>query len=438
MKMKYFSIAILLALVCSLGMSQGTPSTAPSTSYSDQQYLVDINGLPAITGKWFFVDPYVGNNLSSGRTKATALKNLDSAYSKCTDLAGDGICFLSPRSTSAMTTSYMTTPLVWAKNGITVYGVCAPTMEFGRARVSNLEVTTGSISVLSFTRGTGTQYDYITRTTGSFITNGFHAGQIIRVNTTGNGADASGTGRTITAVTATQLTLETLGTLVTETAANAGATVVENYQAYLINVSGDNNSFINMHFNNSETDALGIGGVIVSGDRNYFQNCFITGANGATAAIDAAGYSLQLLGAQDNTFKDCTIGSDLTDRANHASCEILFTVDAGKSCERDRFIGCEIQAFVSTGTAHGAIGSSDAASIRRDIIFKDCLFRADVTACATVFIGTTTTLGKIYMINSYTCNYTNWDDGSANIVRASAAAAVATGGGGLVVVGTER
>jgi len=434
--MKRIFCLISFLLLFALCFSQPNPSTGASSSTTTLSVLTQINGLPAIGGSWYFVDPYVGNDLSDGKSVATAVKNLNIAYDKVS--SADGICFISPRSTSAQTTSYLTAPLVWSKNGITVVGIAAPTLEFGRARVSNLEVTTGAQTTLSFTRGTGAVYDYISRSAGSFITKGFAVGQTIRVNTTGNGADASGTGRTITAVTATKLTLETIGTLVTETAANAGSSVVENYQAYLINVSGDNNTFINIHFNNSDTDALGIGGIIVSGDRNYFQNCFITGANGATAATTATAYSLQLVGAQDNTFKDCIIGSDLTDRGNTANCELLLTVDDTKSCERDRFIGCEFQAYVSTGTAHGAIGSSDATSIRRDLIFKDCLFRTAVTACATVFIGTAPTVGKIYMVNTYACNYTNWDDGSANVIRASAPTCAATGAGGLVVIGTER
>lgn len=431
--MRKINALLLLLLTVSMCFGQLTPSTGANTYYGSNQYLTDINGLPAITGKWYFVDPYAGSNTNDGRSKGTAFKNLDTAYARCTDLAGDGICFLSPRVTSAMTTSYMTVPLVWAKSGITVFGVCSPTREFVRGRVSNLEVTTGSVATLSFVDDGSA--DYILTTAQNFITLGFAVGQKLRVTTTST--TNQGTSWVVSKVTATKLYVG--ASSVTTLAAAASATV-ENYMDYVVNITGSNNAFYNIQFNNSDADALALGGVIVTGHRNYFQNCDIMGANGAAAAVSASGYSLQLVGAQDNTFANCTVGNDMTDRANHASCEILFTVNSTGAvpCERDRFIGCETQAYVSTGTAHGAIASSDAGAIRRDIIFKDCVFRCDPTACATVFIGTATTLGKIYMINSYALNYTNWDDGSANIVRASAPACASTGAGGLVVVGTER
>jgi hypothetical protein len=89
---------------------------------------------------------------------------------------------------------------------------------------STVSVTTGKISVLSFTQGSGATADHIDRTSGSFVTNGFIAGQTITVVTTGG--DASATGLVILSVSALQIVLNTTGVLVTESAAHAGVSAV--------------------------------------------------------------------------------------------------------------------------------------------------------------------------------------------------------------------
>jgi hypothetical protein len=395
--------------------------------------LVNASGIQ-IGGTWFFVDPYLGDDDNDGLTISTAFKNLRTAYNACTTGVGDGIVFISPRSTSAQTTSYTTYPFDWTKHGITVYGVAAPTRHFGRARVSNLRVTTGTVTDLIFVDG-GTGDDYITDPAGLWITNGFAVGQKLRIVSTGAANDANFP--VVTAVTAKKLSFATAS--IAAEAAGAGQ-IVHNYMDYLIDIQGDNNAFVNVDFANYDADPLSVGGVKVSGDRNYFGDCHFVGAGALPAdrTGTANDRSLELVGAQDNTFVDCVTGSDLVDRGNHASCELLFTVDAGKPCERNRFEGCEFEAYVSTGTAHGALATSGATACRRDHVFKNCIFRVDTTAQAVVKIGTACTEGKFYMVdNTVACNYTAWEAAAGNMCRVAAPAAVASGGGGLVVIGTE-
>ena len=88
-------------------------------------------GLPAIRGEWHFVDPNAVNRTSG------AFSNLYDAYTACVDERGDGICIVSSGNTTAETTSYMTYPIDWVKEGVTVVGIGAPTHMYQRARIAS-------------------------------------------------------------------------------------------------------------------------------------------------------------------------------------------------------------------------------------------------------------------------------------------------------------
>ena len=93
--------------------------------------------LPAIRGKYFFVDPVKGLAGGDG-TKEKPVNSISVAYTKCTDGVGDGIVIIGKQdATSADCTSYLSSSITWSKSGITVVGVCAPTMFGQRARISN-------------------------------------------------------------------------------------------------------------------------------------------------------------------------------------------------------------------------------------------------------------------------------------------------------------
>jgi hypothetical protein len=383
--------------------------------------------LPAIRGTWYFVDPY-GSTLPLPNAPGQVVTTLRDAYDLCVTGKGDGICILSGGTSAAHTTSYLSYPLEWSKHAITVIGLCSPTRMFQRARIANVEHTTGALTGLAFVQGSGTTYDKITRTTGSFITDGFVAGDIIRVNTTGNGANA--TGLVIQTVEALTLTLTTIGTLVTETAANAGSSVVNSYCPYMINVTGNNNTFINLNIGNWSSDAAALGGFIDAGARNTFINTHFVGAGHATPGAVATAFSFKMNGSQETTGYNCTFGTDSVLKAA-ANGEIVYENHVWRS----RFYNCESLSYSATA-GKGAVNLSGATSCDGIQLFKDCDFHNwnenGIDKSDAAVIGTNPTSGAIHLHNPGNVGFTaNAKTGLTNVyvtgyVTASAAGGIAT------------
>lgn len=108
--------------------------------------------------------------------------------------------------------------------------------------------------------------------------------------------------------------------------------------------------------------------VLVSGSRNYFENCFVAGmgSSGASAPATRAGsYSLKVSG-DENAFVDCTIGLDTVIRTA-ANSELIV------SGIRNRFIHCDIRKWCETADAFLVTVDNSAGDLR-DTIFEDCLF----------------------------------------------------------------
>lgn len=105
--------------------------------------------------------------------------------------------------------------------------------------------------------------------------------------------------------------------------------------------------------------------VVVSGDRNYFENVFVAGMGNATTAARAGSTSLTVSGSE-NTFKDCTIGLDTVIRAA-ANAELVI------SGERNRFVHCDIRSYSETAGKF-LVKVDNAGGDLRDTIFDDCLF----------------------------------------------------------------
>lgn len=360
--------------------------------------IAEVGSLPAIRGQWFFVDPTSGSNGSDGRSIDTAFADLYYAEDKVAD--GDGIALLSYGATSAATTSYCYQPITWDKNGITVVGVAAPVAMGGRARVANKTLTT--TATLTAVANTS-----IARAAGSFITDGWVAGMKFITN-----VDAAA----ITVVTVSALTITVSGTLTVGT-----HTSMTSVMASLITVSGANNRFYNVHFYNGGTNALEIGGVIVSGERNYFEKCHMVG--GAGAATSASNNSLTLTGSEC-TFKDCTIGTNSFAQGNNAAADIVLS----GAIKRNKFIDCEVVGMVSAGTAHGAI-KSVSTSGGTGTVFKNCLFNYSLStttpAAAHLVSGS---CDEIILMDCAAAQVTAWGASA----YANMAATAASAGGGLM------
>jgi len=108
---------------------------AAAAFMSSHDYLK--SQLPYIPGTWYFIDGDDGSDLSgrNGQDPDAPLATLSAAYGKCTSGSGDGICFFSRSTSSGSNSIAMTAALTWAKYGITVVGISAPTSFFGRARL---------------------------------------------------------------------------------------------------------------------------------------------------------------------------------------------------------------------------------------------------------------------------------------------------------------
>jgi hypothetical protein len=373
------------------------------TARDDLDYLEMMGRLPYIRGTWYIVDPTSGSSVGGGKTMTSAVASIEQAYAKCISGAGDGIIVISRGTgTSSQTTSYLTQELVWDKHGITVVGISAPVKSYQRARIANKTiVTTAALTVP--TAGTT-----ITRAAGSFITDGWVAGM--------KGTCAGAHTDTFVVASVSALTLTLVGTV---TASAGLVTSITSYNINLLTVSGSNNAFYNLMFWNGGTDAKEIGGVVVSGHRNYFGRCHIVGGAGAASA--ATKYSLKLDAAQDNTFEGGTIGSDTFAHGDHADSESRLS----GSVARNRFAGVEVLSYVTDGTAHAGVKSS-ATSGGAPTVFTGCLFNSlfSVTTPAAAHI-TSGAVDKVLFDECRAANFTAWG-GYATMPTTAASA-----GGGI-------
>ena len=139
-------------------MSVSTAQNAYLDALSDAKNMA--GGLPFIRGKWFFVDPLSGASTNDGLTVYTAMDNLSTAYTACTDGAGDGIALLSRVVSGTTTSSLLAAAITWSKSGITVFGVAAKSGYNSRARVANA-VALITAPVLITVSGTNNHFENI-------------------------------------------------------------------------------------------------------------------------------------------------------------------------------------------------------------------------------------------------------------------------------------
>lgn len=200
--------------------------------------------------------------------------------------------------------------------------------------------------------------------------------------------------------------------------------------ANLITVSGHNNSFYNISLYNGGT--TGAGCVQVTGQRNYFENVHFMGGMGMTTPT-TTDYSLSIKGGHENTFVKCVIGSDTFDKTDIAGAELFF--DDGAM--RNRFYDCEFISFRSAGTTAAIIslvGAGD--SITRTVLFDNCFFQmyrdGNVTAEATVVIGTAPNNGFIIFKDCLRHGFTDWGAVATNRVYSGSATQAEAGGISIV------
>jgi len=200
--------------------------------------------------------------------------------------------------------------------------------------------------------------------------------------------------------------------------ANKGTTAED--LAYLIDVQGNNNAFYNISITNYGTNAAAVGGLKVTGDRNYFERCHILGGGHGTPGSLAEANSLEL-GGNENTFMFCRFGTDTFSRVGtNAMGEILLKGNASAGTgNRNRFYFCETLAQVTSGqTAYGAVKGATSDCIQTNLYFYGCIFQAfmlgAISNVASWFIGTAPNNGFIIVDKCGRIGFGSWDAATGN------------------------
>ena len=135
----------------------------------------------------------------------------------------------------------------------------------------------------------------------------------------------------------------------------------------LVTVSGNGCIFKNVQFFNGGDADEDSGAVIVTGARNYFENCFFAGMAHATPSARAGAFSLKINGGEENFFKRCSIGLQTIIRSA-ANAELVLD----GNCYRNKFVECE---FLSWSVTAGKLLVKFAATAVPWVTqFENCLF----------------------------------------------------------------
>lgn len=362
---------------------QTTPGSNPilQGGFAASRFIHGME-LPYIRGNWFFVDPKAGVDTNTGDTVENAFATLKTAYAACTDGVGDGICFLSGSLSTATYSDALLAPIEWSKWGITLFGVAGGGYN-SRARVTTHAAVTSAVSIV--TASVGTLPTTITRTSGSFIDEGWKVG-MTGVYDAASAGSANST-FVLTAVSALVLTCTTHEEVADESATTR---TLVGYFPYLINFTGSNNRILNMYFINEASHALNIGSISVAAARNKFVNCHMS-SNNTLGSAAVACYDVRL-SASETQFLHCWFGNNNTARSGAANGNItlgLSTTQLGQNYFED----CYILSY-SVTTTHGAVKVADVATLGGWISFKRCSFinwNNAKTFMATIIIGATPT-----------------------------------------------
>ena len=145
----------------------------------------------------------------------------------------------------------------------------------------------------------------------------------------------------------------------------------------LLNITASGCVFKNFYIFQGGDDATELNNVIVTGGRNYFENVHFAGMGHATPADETGASSLKLVGAEENTFFNCTIGVDTIARST-TNAELEMTTAAN----RNRFINCTFLAFADNA-GHLFVKIDGAGDIDRFVLFDKCLFLNSIESTAT-------------------------------------------------------
>ena len=183
----------------------------------------------------------------------------------------------------------------------------------------------------------------------------------------------------------------------------------------LMNVTADNCLIANIEIFQGVTSSTATSPVAlgVTGTRNHFYNCQISGNGDTGGSTDTAGArSLLLTGASENLFEKCYIGLDTVTRTTQEA-EIQFLAGS-TAVTRNIFESCIISSYAGAAgflwlTAAAAAGDCD-----RFNTFKDCQFLNAIASAATTMtagISVHASLGGMIILDD--CPYVGASDMTA-------------------------
>lgn len=167
--------------------------------------------------------------------------------------------------------------------------------------------------------------------------------------------------------------------------------------------------------------------VLLTGQRNYFENVHFAGMGAATGGDDAAAASLKISGGSENTFKGCHFGIDTVARSTtNAEVELV------SAATRNIFWDCFFSSFADNA-GHLWVKIDGSADIDRYVWFKNCFFYNAVESTATTMtqgFNVHNSCGGMVILQD--CNMigaTDWCEAdNGNVFITSAAATAGTSG----------
>lgn len=205
-----------------------------------------------------------------------------------------------------------------------------------------------------------------------------------------------------------------------------------------ITISGDQNQFHNVFFEQGQAAATAVTAVRVTGINNYMKKCGMAGLMDNTQDTGTASSSLEC-GAGSHYFmaEDCTIGTNLWDVSSGINGQIYFSNTSTTNPPQNfLFKGCTVYNQSATAT-NPAVSLKGNYAVDRLLEFRDCTFYNFQTNLGTILTsgvikdacGTT----HLILLSGTTCQYgwTDWAD-THTFVFAAMPTSSATGGTALV------
>lgn len=186
----------------------------------------------------------------------------------------------------------------------------------------------------------------------------------------------------------------------------------------LITVSGHGNYFANFQlFHDYTVDPVAL---IVTGNRNKFENVHIAGMGHADGGDDAAAASLKINGGQENEFVACTIGLDTIARSTtNAEIELV------GSATRNVFVECFVSSYADNA-GHLWVKIDGSTDIDRYVWFKRTMFYNAVQSAGTTmtqgFNVHATAGGMVILQDCAMVGATDWaaaDNGNVYVTNAA-------------------